>query len=143
MKKVPVRGFVKVWQDGNLIASGHNMVVADGLLLLAQRIAGENVALPTKFKLGTSAALTTTDMTSLQGGIIATFTASLTRRTNVLSWSGEYTHEEITEYTCREIGLFQSGDEGRMLARFLPVQSFVIKSGTPIKVNWEIVIGDE
>lgn len=143
MKQLPVRGYVKVWQGDRLIASGHNMVVSDGLLLLAQRIAGENVALPTKFKLGTSAALSTSDMTSLQGGIIAEFTASLTRRTNVLSWAGEYTHDDILEQNCREIGLFQAGESGRMLARFLPLQQFLIKSGTPIKVNWEIIIGEE
>lgn len=141
--KIPVKGFVRVWQNGILVSEGRNMVVSDGLLLLAQRIAGENVALPTKFKLGTSAALTTTDMTSLQGAEIAVFTASLIRRGTVLSWSGEYTHDDITEYNCREIGLFQNGEEGRMLARFLPVQQFLIKSGTPIKVNWEITIGDE
>ena len=141
--KIPVKGFVRVWQNGILISEGRNMVVLDGLLLLAQRIAGENVALPTKFKLGTSAALTTTDMTSLQGAEIAVFTASLIRRGTVLSWSGEYTHDDITEYNCREIGLFQNGEGGRMLARFLPVQQFLIKSGTPIKVNWEITIGDE
>lgn len=143
MKKIPVKGYVKVWQDGKLVAEGRNMVVHDGLLLLAQRICGENVAIPSKFKLGTSAALTTSDMTNLQGGVIATFTATLTRRTNVLSWSGEYTHEEIHEQNCREIGLFQSGESGRMLARFLPLQQFLIKSGTPIKVNWEIIIGEE
>lgn len=141
--KIPVKGFVRVWQNGILVSEGRNMVVSDGLLLLAQRIAGENVALPTKFKLGTSAALTTTEMTSLQGAEIAVFTASLIRRGTVLSWSGEYTHDDITEYNCREIGLFQNGEEGRMLARFLPVQQFLIKSGTPIKVNWEITIGDE
>lgn len=141
--KTPIRGFVKVWQGGKLVAAGKNMVVSDGLLLLAQRIVGENVALPTKFKLGTSAALTTSEMTNLQGSLIATFTATLTRRTTVLSWSGEYTHDDITEQNCREIGLFQAGDSGRMLARFLPVQQFLIKSGTPIKVNWEIIIGDE
>ena len=141
--KIPVKGFVRVWQNGILVSEGRNMVVSDGLLLLAQRIAGENVALPTKFKLGTSAALTTTEMTSLQGAEIAVFTASLIRRGTVLSWSGEYTHDDITEYNCREIGLFQNGEGGRMLARFLPVQQFLIKSGTPIKVNWEITIGDE
>ena len=142
MKKLPIKGYVKVWQDGSLIAEGSNLVVADGLLLLAQRIMGENVALPSLFKLGTSASLSSAEMTALQGDVIATFNAAAIRRGNVLSWSGDYTHDDILEYNCREIGLFQSGNKGRMLARFLPLQQFLIKSGTPIKVNWEIIVGE-
>lgn len=143
MKKLPIKGYVKVWQDGSLIAEGSNLVVADGLLLLAQRIMGEEVALPSLFKLGTSAALSSAEMTALQGGAIATFDATVTRRENVLSWTGDYTHDDILEQNCREIGLFQSEEDGgRMLARFLPLQQFLIKSGTPIKVNWEIIVGE-
>lgn len=147
MVKLSVKGHVKVWQDGRLVAEGSNMVVTDGLLLLAQRIAGESVAMPSLFKLGTSAALSSRDMTSLQGAIITSFSATFTRRENVLSWSGDYVHDDITEQNCREIGLFQpdaneGATPGRMLARFLPLQQFVIKSGTPIRVNWEIIVGE-
>lgn len=142
MKKLPIKGYVKVWQDGSLVAEGSNLVVADGLLLLAQRIMGENVALPSLFKLGTSASLSSAEMTALQGDVIATFGATVLRRGNVLSWSGDYIHDDILEQNCREIGLFQSGNKGRMLARFLPLQQFLIKSGTPIKVNWEIIVGE-
>lgn len=143
MKKLPVRGYVKVWQEGVLVAEGSNLVVSDGLLLLAQRILGEEVALPSLFKLGTSAALSSAEMIGLQGGDIATFPAEVIRRENVLSWSGDYVHDDILEQNCREIGLFQSEEDGgRMLARFLPLQQFLIKSGTPIKVNWEIIVGE-
>lgn len=146
MKKLPVRGYVKIWSGDSLVAEGSNLVVSDGLLLLAQRIMGEEVALPSKFKLGNSAALSTREMTNIQGNLIATFAAEVVRRENVLSWSGEYTHDDIVEQNCREIGLFQAdasdGTAGRMLARFLPLQQFLIKSGTPIKVNWEITIGE-
>ena len=143
MKKLPIKGYVKVWQDDSLVAEGSNLVVADGLLLLAQRIMGEEVALPSLFKLGTSAALSSAEMTTLQGGAIATFGATVIRRENVLSWSGDYIHDDILEQNCREIGLFQSEEDGgRMLARFLPLQQFLIKSGTPIKVNLEIIVGE-
>lgn len=143
--KLPVKGHVKVWQGNSLVAEGSNLVVDDGLILLAQRIFGEseNASLPNQFKLGDSAALTTSAMVQLQGNLVAAFPATAVRRERVLSWSGEYTHEDITEKNCREIGLFQADDAGgRMLARFLPLQQFILKSGTPIKVNWEIKIGD-
>lgn len=143
--RLPVKGYVRVYQGNELLAEGSNMVVTDGLLLLAQRIMGEDVDLPSQFRLGTSAALTTRDMVQLQGNLIATFEAAVERRENVLSWSGDYTHDDITEQNCREIGLFQAENaegEARMLARFLPLQQFIIKSGTPIKVNWEITIGE-
>lgn len=146
MKKLPVKGYVKIWLGGSLVAEGSNLVVSDGLLLLAQRIMGEDVALPSKFKLGNSAALSTREMTNIQGNLIAAFNAEVIRRGNVLSWSGEYTHDDVVEQNCREIGLFQADASdsiaGRMLARFLPLQQFPIKSGTPIKVNWEITIGE-
>lgn len=143
MIKLPVKGKVKIWQGEKLVAEGSNRVVSDGLVLLAERILDGSTPLPSLFKLGDSAALTTNEMTELQGTEVAQLSATPTRRENVLVWSGDFTFNESTEKTCRELGLFQSNEDGgRMLARFLPLQQFILKNGTPIKVNWEITIGE-
>lgn len=143
MIKLPVKGKVKIWQCGELVAEGSNRVVKDGLVLLAERILDGTTPLPSLFKLGDSAALTTNEMTNLQGAEVAELNATVSRRENVLTWTGEFTFSGDTEKACRELGLFQSdGNGGRMLARFLPLQQFVLKNGTPVRINWEITIGE-
>lgn len=143
MIKLPVKGKVKIWQCGELVAEGSNRVVKDGLVLLAERILDGTTPLPSLFKLGDSAALTTNEMTNLQGAEVAKLNATVSRRENVLTWTGEFTFSGDTEKACRELGLFQAdGDGGRMLARFLPLQQFVLKNGTPVRINWEITIGE-
>lgn len=143
-----VTGKVEVWEgplgEGKLLARGANRVVTGGLVLLAQRIIeGNAVKLPSEFRLGDSAAITTDSMTGLQGSTVATIPCSVERRGNVLSWVGTFTYAGQGTKDCLEIGLFQSqGDGNTMLARFLPLQQFTIKNGVPIRVTWEIKVGE-
>lgn len=138
-----VKGHVKIWQGDSLICDGSNLVVTDGMKLLAERLENGTTKLPSVFKLGDSAAISNRNMTTLQGNNLVTFEAALTRRENVLVWNGNFTYLDNVQKTCREIGLFQSdSDGGRMLARFLPLTQFLIRSEIPIRVNWEITIGE-
>lgn len=143
-----VTGKVEVWEESpggrKLLARGANRVVTGGLVLLAQRILeGNTVKLPSEFRLGDSAAITTDSMTGLQGSTVATIPCSVSRRSNVLSWMGTFTYAGQGTKDCLEIGLFQSQADGNtMLARFLPLQQFTIKNGVPIRVTWEIKIGE-
>lgn len=143
-----VTGKVEVWEgplgEGRLLARGANRVVTGGLVLLAQRIIeGNTVKLPSEFRLGDSAAITTDSMTGLQGSTVATIPCTVSRRGNVLSWMGTFTYAEQGIKDCLEIGLFQSQADGNtMLARFLPLQQFTIKNGVPIRVTWEIKVGE-
>lgn len=143
-----VTGKVEVWEEslgeGKLLARGANRVVTGGLVLLAQRIIeGNTVKLPSEFRLGNSAAITTDSMTGLQGTTVATIPCSVERRGNVLSWVGTFTYTGQGTKDCLEIGLFQSQADGNtMLARFLPLQQFTIKNGVPIRVTWEIKVGE-
>lgn len=143
-----VTGKVEVWEgplgEGKLLAWGANRVVTGGLVLLAQRILeGNIVKLPSEFRLGDSAAITTDSMTGLQGSTVATIPCTVERRGNVLSWMGTFTYAEQGAKDCLEIGLFQSQANGNtMLARFLPLQQFTIKNGVPIRVTWEIKVGE-
>lgn len=143
-----VTGKVEVWEgspgEGKLLARGANRVVTGGLVLLAQRIIeGNTVKLPSEFRLGDSAAITTDSMTGLQGSTVATIPCSVSRRSNVLSWVGMFTYAGQGTKDCLEIGLFQSQADGNtMLARFLPLQQFTIKNGVPIRVTWEIKVGE-
>lgn len=143
-----VTGKVEVWEgplgEGKLLARGANRVVTGGLVLLAQRIIeGNTVKLPSEFRLGNSAAITTDSMTGLQGSTVATIPCTVSRRGNVLSWVGTFTYTGQGTKNCLEIGLFQSQADGNtMLARFLPLQQFTIKNGVPIRVTWEIKVGE-
>lgn len=143
-----VTGKVEVWEgplgEGKLLARGANRVVTGGLVLLAQRILeGNTVKLPSEFRLGDSAAITTDSMTGLQGSTVATIPCTVERRSNVLSWVGMFTYTGQGTKDCLEIGLFQSQADGNtMLARFLPLQQFTIKNGVPIRVTWEIKVGE-
>lgn len=143
-----VTGKVEVWEESlgerKLLARGANRVVTGGLVLLAQRILeGNTVKLPSEFRLGDSAAITTDSMTSLQGTTVATIPCKVSRRGNVLSWVGTFTYTGQGTKDCLEIGLFQSQANGNtMLARFLPLQQFTIKNGVPIRVTWEIKVGE-
>lgn len=143
-----VTGKVEVWEGPSggrkLLARGANRVVTGGLVLLAQRILeGNTVKLPSEFRLGNSAAITTDSMTGLQGSTVATIPCTVSRRGNVLSWMGTFTYAEQGTKDCLEIGLFQSQANGNtMLARFLPLQQFTIKNGVPIRVTWEIKVGE-
>lgn len=143
-----VTGKVEVWEEslgeGKLLARGANRVVTGGLVLLAQRILeGNSVKLPSEFRLGDSAAITTDSMTGLQGSTVATIPCTVERRGNVLSWVGTFTYTGQGTKDCLEIGLFQSQADGNtMLARFLPLQQFTIKNGVPIRVTWEIKVGE-
>ena len=143
-----VTGKVEVWEGplgkGRLLARGANRVVTGGLVLLAQRIIeGNTVKLPSEFRLGDSAAITPDSMTGLQGSTGATIPCTVERRSNVLSWVGTFTYAGQGTKDCLEIGLFQSQADGNtMLARFLPLQQFTIKNGVPIRVTWEIKVGE-
>lgn len=143
-----VTGKVEVWEGPlgrrKLLARGANRVVTGGLVLLAQRILeGNTVKLPSEFRLGDSAAITTDSMTGLQGSTVATIPCTVKRRGNVLSWMGTFTYTGQGTKDCLEIGLFQSQADGNtMLARFLPLQQFTIKNGVPIRVTWEIKVGE-
>lgn len=106
-----VTGKVEVWEGplgkGKLLAWGANRVVTGGLVLLAQRIIeGNAVKLPSEFRLGDSAAITTDSMTGLQGSTVATIPCSVSRRGNVLSWMGTFTYTGQGTKDCLEIGLF-------------------------------------
>lgn len=143
-----VTGKVEVWEGPlgrrKLLAQGANRVVTGGLVLLAQRILeGNTMKLPSEFRLGDSAAITTDSMTGLQGSTVATIPCTVSRRSNVLSWMGTFTYTGQGTKDCLEIGLFQSQADGNtMLARFLPLQQFTIKNGVPIRVTWEIKVGE-
>lgn len=143
-----VTGKVEVWEESpsgrKLLARGANRVVTGGLVLLAQRILeGNTVKLPSEFRLGDSVAITTDSMTGLQGSTVATIPCTVERRGNVLSWVGTFTYTGQGTKDCLEIGLFQSQADGNtMLARFLPLQQFTIKNGVPIRVTWEIKVGE-
>lgn len=140
---IEMRGRVKVWQGDSLICDNHNLVVKVGLELLTRLMMKETGALlPDKFQLGNNGVLSTLEMTELQGAKIAECPATVVRRGNVLSWTGSFVFDSAEKKTCREIVLVNSEAEAKMLARFIPIQQFDLVTGTPIRINWEIIVGE-
>ena len=143
LESLKLTGHVKIWQEGKLICDSKNRIVDTGLELIARLLLAESGAqLPSLFKLGDSAALSTQTMTGLQGATLVSCPATAERRVNVLSWTGSFTYDQANQVTCRELGLFNEEEPEVMLARFLPVQQFVLQNGTPVRINWEIIIGE-
>lgn len=143
LESLKLTGHVKIWQEGKLICDSKNRIVDTGLELIARLLLAESGAqLPSLFKLGDSAALSTQAMTGLQGATLVSCPATAERRVNVLSWTGSFTYDQANQVTCRELGLFNEEEPEVMLARFLPVQQFVLQNGTPVRINWEIIIGE-
>ena len=143
LESLKLTGHVKIWQEGKLICDSRNWIVDTGLELIARLLLAESGAkLPSLFKLGDSAALSTQAMTGLQGATLVSCPATAERRVNVLSWTGSFTYDQANQVTCKELGLFNEEEPEVMLARFLPVQQFVLQNGTPVRINWEIIIGE-
>ena len=139
---IQIKGRVKIWQGESLICDDHNLVVKVGLDLFARLVMQEEGALlPDKFQLGNNGVLSTLEMTELQGMKIAECPATVVRRGNVLSWTGSFVFDSAEKKTCREIVLVNSEAEAKMMARFIPIQQFDLVTGTPIRINWEIIIG--
>ena len=140
---IQVKGRVKVWQGDSLICDNSNLVVKVGLDLFARLVMGESDAkLPNKFQLGNNGILSTMDMTGLQGTMVAECAAKAVRRNNVLSWTGSFVFDSVERKTCREIVLINDEASPKILARFIPIQQFDLITGTPIRINWEIIIGE-
>lgn len=139
--RLPVKGFVRVFKDGELLASGHNTVVTSGLELLANRIFGTaGVTLPNKLQLGDDGRATTEDMTELQGTVKAEATATASLSGRVLVWTAEFTYDGATSFYLRELGLVNSQDT--LLCRFLTDVLAQINPGAALKVQWQLTIGD-
>lgn len=138
-KNLPVKGYVKVWKEGELIREGSNRVVQGGLECLAQRVLGEDIELPSIFSFGTSSASTLDSMTDLQGTKLFSEETSITRDGRSLKWAWDGNYSQDESVTVGEIGIFN--EAGLMLARFVPIPAFTVAKGASLKISWEIKMG--
>ena len=135
-----IKGYVQVWgANQKLLAEGSNLVVNSGLELLAQRIQGISVELPSLFKFGTSSASTLSTMTGLQGETIFQAQAEITRDGAELIWTWEGDYGNASSAKIGEIGIFNTA--GTMLARFVPIPAFNLNPSAHLKITWKIKIG--
>lgn len=136
---LPVKGYVKIWSNGELIREGSNRVVEKGLECLAKLINSESITLPTLFSFGTGSAATIDSMEALQGTKLFSKQANLVRDGRSLIWSWEGSYDSSETVTVGEIGIFNP--ENLMLARFVPIPAFTLAQGASIKISWEIKVG--
>ena len=141
--KLPVKGFVRLFVNGEEVCSGSNTVVTSGLELLAKRIMGtEGALLPSLLKFGEDGRTTTEDMTTLQGAVLHTTAAEVSNEGRVLRWSSDFTYNSGTSMTFRELGLFTNEASPVMLCRFLTQGATTIVRDAMLSVRWEITIGE-
>jgi hypothetical protein len=134
-----LKGHVKVWKNGRLIAEGHNLVVTAGKTLLAQLIGQVGSTAPSHMACGNNGSATTAGMTALQGtehtrvALTSTVVAS-----NVVTYSASFSVG--SPISIREFGIFNALVGGTMLTRFI-CNDFTIDSGDGLAVSWAITIG--
>ena len=133
------KGHVVVKVNGSVVAEDHNMVVQGGLNLLASRIYGNDVQLPAIFHFGTDSASTIISMTDLQGTDLFQKNATVSLDNATLLWESESTYTGST-VKVGEVGIFNSAN--LMLARFVPIPGFDIKSGDALSISWQITMGE-
>ena len=133
------KGFVVIKVNGKVKAEDHNMVVQTGLNLMAQNIMGAQLSLPSVFHFGTNSASTIITMTGLQGTDLFQKQATVTRTDATILWkyTGTYTGSSVK---VGEVGIFNGSSV--MLARFVPIPSFDIKSGDSLEISWQITLGE-
>jgi hypothetical protein len=135
--KLVLRGWVKVWRSGELLASGPNLVVNGGLTTFASLMAGKGTPTLQKVAFGDSA--TTPDVTqiALQGTEAQRVTATVSSSGPLLEVDALFPGDSsrLADTTAREFGVFDSA--GTMVARWTCSDILVLRTDQ-LGVTWTI-----
>lgn len=117
-----------------------NMVVAAGIALPAGWLRGEVVVAPSHVAFGDSDALSTEDMTELQGTELGRAAITPSGVDDLVIFSGTVGGLGAPE-TVGEFGIFNDASAGIMWCRWI-TPAFVMPAGVTIDVVWQIRIGE-
>lgn len=134
-----LEGRVKVWRNGELLHSGHNLIVTDGLELLAQLI-GSSVTKPSHMAMGGSDVQPVEGQSSLQGTEFERVTLSTSQSSREITYSATLGSGLSSEQNIYEFGIFNDSTSGVMLARFV-TPKITVQPGETLDVEWTMIVG--
>lgn len=131
----------KFYRDGHLYAmrKGSNIVVSAGKNLAALRLDNQGTA-PSHMALGTGTTLPLEADTTLVTEILrVVFSPVPSISTNEITYQATFT--SIATQTLAELGIFNAGAGGTMLARWLISPTVGWVSGNTLAVTWVLTFG--
>lgn len=134
-----LEGRVKVWRNGELLHSGRNLIVTDGLKLLAQLI-GSSATKPSHMAMGGGSAQPTDSQADLQGTEYERVLISTLVSGREVSYTAGFGSGLSSTQTIKEFGIFNDGSAGTMLARFV-TPDIKLRPGESLSVDWTLVVG--
>lgn len=143
-------GYVKGWhrRNGELLHrfEGKNLVVDAGRTLIKDIVSSTGgVNKPTHLALGSDGTAVTASDTALASEVgvtrepLSDFETAFTLTYYCTQATG--IDNDDAQHTIRELGIFNAGAAGTMLARFL-CQAFIFELGDDLVVNWILTFGD-
>ena len=115
-----------------------NLVVAVGKDVIASRLVGNTIAIPSYMAVGSSSTAAATSQTALGGELGRATLDSTTRTSNTIAYAATFGAGTGTG-TLTEAGIFNAASSGNMLCR--TVFSTVTKAaGDTVVITWNITI---
>ena len=116
----------------------NNLVVAVGKDLIASRLVGNSLPIPSHMALGSSSTAASTSQTALGSELGRVSLDSTNRATNTITYVATFGAGTATG-TVEEAGIFNAGSSGNMLCRttFSPVNK---AAGDTIVVTWNVTV---
>lgn len=146
MSAIRVSGHVKfLLQKGSGSVyswEGQNLVVREGLALLATRMIGNSISPPAWMACGTSDFATTVDMVALQGTESQRKAVTATVSGASVTYKAVFGPGLSVAATIHEYGLFNASTAGTMFCRFLssPVE---LEPEDELSVEWTITFEED
>lgn len=132
---------VKLYDETGLIKDTRevkNLVVAVGKDLIASRLVGNALPIPSHMALGSSSTAASTSQTALGGELGRVVLDSTARTNNTISYVATFAAGTATG-TVQEAGIFNDGSSGNMLCR--TTFSAVNKAaGDTVVVTWNVTV---
>lgn len=137
--RVKITGSYVIRKNGVVIREGKNLVVNDGLNLIALRLSGSGTA-PTKMAVGDDQTQPAAGDTAL-GNELHRVALTSSVSNNGLTYHAVFTGSNAGPETPAEFGIFNANSGGTMLCRFI-CDAFAWLAAEVLEVDWTINIGD-
>lgn len=136
-----IAGRVKVWKNARLVYEGRNLIVLNGLTLLAE-IIGASGTKPSHMAIGGDSSQPSEDQSSLVGTEFERVTVGTAQNDREVAYSATFGSGLSSTQTVQEFGIFNSASAGTMLARFVS-PAIDLQPNETLDVNWTMLIGGE
>lgn len=132
-------GMVALRKNGRPIFLGKNMIVDTGLALIATLVSGSGTA-PSHMAIGDDGSAVTAGDADLLGDEHERVAANVSVVGKIISLTGTFGAGLQGNVTVREMGIFNDGTSGTMLARIV-VPAFTLTPDDELAVLWQLEMG--